>query len=134
MECEEIDRSALAVDVERHFGRALPAVRVQPAHEPVHDLGVPAVEEPVEVLATPVDATHESRREWCEQALERRNREAIGATLLDSGHQTARHSSLSGQVLLPPSTPEPKRSNAAAKTNDIHRRSMTRPAYLPVVA
>jgi hypothetical protein len=123
----------LAVHAERHLCRALPPGDAQPAHEPIHDFRVRPVDEAVQLLASPGDSAHQPRREWREQALEGGNRQAIGATLFNSGNDAARHSCGLGEILLTPASSHPKCAQPSGEPHDIHIASMTRRPLLGLI-
>jgi hypothetical protein len=83
MPSEDIDRSALASNLEGGLRNRDPPCAAQEPKDRVHHLGVIAIEESIELLTLPEDTDMEARTQRFEDPLENVERRSAGAPALD---------------------------------------------------
>jgi hypothetical protein len=85
MEGEDVDRTSLAVHVERDLGRNEPARRPEESDDLLHDRGMIRIEQPIEPFSVPREPTDHPRAKRSGQLLERFDGHLVGVALLDPG-------------------------------------------------
>ncbi len=121
MEGQDVDRTALATDVERHLGHRLPARLGQARDRGVHEPGVCHVEKAIERLAVPAEANLDAGSEGTGDGLDRPDREPVRPPQLDPRDAGSRHASRQGEIALTPTASSPKRPKTASETDRFHR-------------
>jgi hypothetical protein len=127
VEREDVDGAALAADVERHLGGDLPPHRPETAQHPLREVGVSAVEQPIEAFALPQQSHGHRPAERRRHADQDVQGDAIGATALDATNDTPRHVRRTGETLLRPATSTAQRSHPESESHDIHGRECVEP-------
>jgi len=100
VECQNIDRSALAPHVERHLGRDEPAGSGEQAHDLLDQRRVVGIEEAIETLAVPREPADHPGAKRPRDLFERLDGHAVGMALLDPRDRAARDPGFVGQIVL----------------------------------
>ena len=82
--CQDVDRSALAVDVERLLRKHLPAPGDHGGRDELDDLGVRSIDQPIQLAAPPTDGQHRLDLEHVTDAAEARDGHALEQAALDA--------------------------------------------------
>ena len=102
MERQDVDASALAPDVERHFGGDVPPQRSKTAEHPFSEIGMGAVEQSIETLTLPQQAHRHRAAERSRDANEDLHRHTVGSAALDATDRAARYPHCVSKTLLRP--------------------------------
>jgi hypothetical protein len=132
VEGEDVDRSALAADVERHFGGDLPTRGAQESDHPLDETRVAFVEEPVESFTLPEQSNVDPSSQGSGDRDERVQGDPVRPTTLDPPDDRPRHTSHLGEPTLRPAPPPTESPDPETKPDDVHGWSMTVDAALAV--
>jgi len=97
---EEVDRPALAVFGVGNLRHDGPAEALQTRDDRIAEHRVSAIEEPIQLAATPADQDDDLRIERAEEPTQRSNGQALNAATLDSRHDVVTDADPFGRVDL----------------------------------
>ncbi len=126
---KQVDRSSLAVVIERDLDRCRPAARLERARNGSHRRCVPLVEQSVERAPAVANDEVDVGLERGEDPADRPDREAIAVAPLHLRHERLRNAGGSRHVDLPLSSRPSDGSERATKPERIHVRIIPGAAY-----
>ena len=129
---KHVDRATLAIHVERHLCGDPPPSRAKDSNNLLHDRRVIRVEEAIERLAVPSQATEYTRSKRRSHPVQRRHGDPVRVTLLDPRDDAPGQSGALRQVVLSPAPAPSQCPYASAEPDPVHGPIMTTDARLAI--